>query len=118
VAIIDHGRIAAIDSPERLKKTIQSVQSVEVGFDRLTPELRNGHCPFPSVNAMRKEGDKVRFFTDDPSAVIPAVVAYAERENLKVLSLTTYGPSLEDVFIRLTGLDTGGKEGGRGLSCS
>ena len=34
VAIINHGKIAAIDSPERLKKTIQSVQSVEVGFDR------------------------------------------------------------------------------------
>ena len=118
VAIIDHGRIAAVDSPERLKKTIQSVQSVEVGLDRLPDELRNGRCPFPSVNAMRREGDKVRFFTDDPSVVIPAVIAYADREHLKVLSLTTYGPSLEDVFIRLTGLDAAGREEGRGLSCS
>ncbi|HMK15964.1 MAG TPA: ATP-binding cassette domain-containing protein [Methanomicrobiales archaeon] len=118
VAIIDHGRIAAIDSPERLKKTIQSVQSVEVGFDRQTPELRNGLCGLPSVNSIRKEGDKIRLFTDDPSVVIPAVIAYADREQLKVLSLTTYGPSLEDVFIRLTGLDAGKKEEGGGLSCS
>jgi ABC-2 type transport system ATP-binding protein len=118
VAIIDHGRIAAIDSPERLKATIQSVQSVEVGFDRQTPDLRNGLCGLPSVNGIRKEGDKIRLFTDDPSVVIPAVVAYAEREHLRVLSLTTYGPSLEDVFIRLTGLDTGDKKEERGLSCS
>jgi ABC-2 type transport system ATP-binding protein len=34
VAIINKGRIAAIDSPERLKKTIQSVQSVEVAFEK------------------------------------------------------------------------------------
>jgi ABC-2 type transport system ATP-binding protein len=118
VAIIDHGKIAAIDSPERLKKTIQSVQSVEVGFDRQTPDLRTSLCGLPSVNGIRKEGDKIRLFTDDPSVVIPAVVAYADREHLRVLSLTTYGPSLEDVFIRLTGLETGEKKEGRGLSCS
>jgi ABC-2 type transport system ATP-binding protein len=117
VAIIDHGKIAAIDSPERLKKTIQSVQSVEVGFDRQPPEFRNSLC-FPAVNEVRKEGDKFRLFTGDPSAVIPAVIAYAEREHLRVLSLTTYGPSLEDVFIRLTGLDTGEKGEVGGLSCS
>ena len=37
VAIINRGRIAAIDSPEKLKGTIQSVQSVEVAFDRSSP---------------------------------------------------------------------------------
>ena len=39
VAIINKGRIAAIDSPERLKGTIQSVQSVEVAFDHTSPDL-------------------------------------------------------------------------------
>jgi len=107
VAIIDHGKIAAIDSPERLKKTIQSVQSVEVGFDRQVPDAQDTLRTIPAVNEVRKEGDKIRFFTEDPSAVIPAIMAYAEREHLRVLSITTYGPSLEDVFIRLTGLDTG-----------
>jgi len=86
-----------------------------VAFDRQVGDLRNDLC-IPSVNEVRKEGDKIRLFTDDPSAVFPAVIAYAEREHLRVLSLTTYGPSLEDVFIRLTGLDT--SEGERRLSCS
>ncbi|MDD1669485.1 MAG: ATP-binding cassette domain-containing protein [Methanomicrobiales archaeon] len=107
VAIIDHGRIAAIDSPERLKKAIQSVQSVEVGFDRQAPEIQDELRRIPTVNEIRKEGDKIRLFTNDPSVVIPAVIAYAEQGQMKVLSLTTYGPSLEDVFIRLTGIDAG-----------
>jgi ABC-2 type transport system ATP-binding protein len=107
VAIIDHGRIAAIDSPERLKKTIQSVQSVEVAFDRPFPEIPDGLRRIPTVNEVRREGDKFRVFTDDPPAVLPEIIAFAGREQARVLTLTTHGPSLEDVFIRLTGLDTG-----------
>jgi ABC-2 type transport system ATP-binding protein len=37
--------------------------------------------------------------------VIPAVMEYAKARNSRVLSMTTFGPSLEDVFIRLTGLE-------------
>jgi ABC-2 type transport system ATP-binding protein len=37
--------------------------------------------------------------------VIPAVMAYAQAGNSRVLSINTFGPSLEDVFIRLTGLE-------------
>jgi ABC-2 type transport system ATP-binding protein len=112
VAIIDHGRIAAIDSPERLKATIQSVQSVEAAFDRPFPEIPDALRKIPAVNEVRREGDKFRFFTDDPSAVLPEIIAFAEREQARVLSLTTHGPSLEDVFIRLTGLDTGANRRG------
>jgi ABC-2 type transport system ATP-binding protein len=105
VAIINHGRIAAIDSPERLKKTIQSVQSIEIAFDSAVPPRMDDLKLIPKVSEVRKEGDKFRLFTDDPSSVIPAVMEYAKARNFRVLSMTTFGPSLEDVFIRLTGLD-------------
>jgi ABC-2 type transport system ATP-binding protein len=32
-------------------------------------------------------------------------MAYAEREHTRVISVNTFGPSLEDVFIKLTGLE-------------
>jgi ABC-2 type transport system ATP-binding protein len=105
VAIINRGRIAAIDSPERLKKTIQSVQSLEVAFDFAVPNGMEDLRQIPAVSEVRKEGDKFRLFTEDPSSVIPAVTAYANARNGRVLSMTTHGPSLEDVFIKLTGLD-------------
>ena len=109
VAIVNKGTIAAIDAPERLKRTIQSVQSIEFSFDSNSadhlPELRK----LPGVNDGRKAGDKFKLYTEDPSAVIDAVISYAHSRNLKVISITTLGPSLEDVFIRLTGLQrTGG----------
>lgn len=105
VAIINRGRIAAIDSPERLKKTIQSAQSVEVAFDAAVPHRMEDLKRILKVSEVRKEGDKFRLFTEDPSSVIPAIMDYAKNSNTRVLSMTTFGPSLEDVFIKLTGLE-------------
>jgi ABC-2 type transport system ATP-binding protein len=107
VAIINRGQIAAIDSPERLKKTIQSVQSIEIAFDHNTKEHLEGLRTLATVNDARKEGDKIRLYTEDPAAVIEGVSAYAKQNNLRIISITTLGPSLEDVFIRLTGLSVG-----------
>jgi ABC-2 type transport system ATP-binding protein len=105
VAIINRGHIAAIDSPERLKKTIQSAQSVEVAFDSAVPHRMEDLRLIPRVSEVRKEGDKFRLFTEDPASVIPAIMEYAKESNCRVLSMTTFGPSLEDVFIKLTGLE-------------
>ena len=105
VAIINRGRIAAIDSPERLKSTIQSAQSVEVAFDRAAAGREDDLRQLSGVSEVRKEGDKFRLFTQDPSGVIAAVMEYATVHNTRVLSINTLGPSLEDVFIKLTGLE-------------
>lgn len=105
VAIINKGRIAAIDAPEKLKGTIQSVQSVEVSFFHTSPELAEEMDRLAKVSEVRKEGDKFRLFTDDPSLVITQLTEYANEHGNGIVSLNTYGPSLEDVFIKLTGLD-------------
>jgi len=105
VAIINHGMIAAIDTPEKLKGTIQSVQSVEVSFDPVPEHWESGLKGIGTVSEVRKLGDKFRLVTEDPPAVIAGIMEYAEREKTKVISVNTYGPSLEDVFIKLTGLE-------------
>jgi ABC-2 type transport system ATP-binding protein len=108
VAIINKGNIAAIDAPERLKKTIQSVQSIEFSFDHSSADQLDELRHLQMVNDAHKAGDKFKLYTEDPSEVIDAVMAYAHTHNLKVISITTLGPSLEDVFIRLTGLQRPG----------
>jgi ABC-2 type transport system ATP-binding protein len=111
VAIINKGRIAAIDSPERLKKTIQSVQSVEVAFEKGIAEPLIDLSRLPMVSEVRKEGDKVRFYTDDPTTLLEEIMEYARVHHNRVVSATTMGPTLEDVFIHMTGLGTQVKGG-------
>jgi len=110
VAIINHGRIAAIDTPERLKAAFRRVQSVEVAFEadeaqtlRVSETLR----VLPGAATVVKMGDKWRLYTEDPSALLPQVIDYAQANGLKVISLSTLGPSLEDVFLELTGQRVG-----------
>jgi ABC-2 type transport system ATP-binding protein len=104
VAIINHGKIAAIDSPERLKNTIESAKSLEVGLDPITPGTLDALRGLPLVNDIVREGDKVRLFTSDPVSVLDEVRQYARANRITVLSVSTLGPSLEDVFIRITGI--------------
>ena len=93
VAIIHKGSIAAIDTPENLKKTIQSVQSIEVAFERSSPEMMKELQGIPLVNEVRKEGDKFRLYTENPSGVLSNLLEYSKMKNIEPLSLNTLGPS-------------------------
>jgi ABC-2 type transport system ATP-binding protein len=107
VAIINHGQIATIDTPERLKRTIQRVQSVEVALEP------NGQTQGESLTALLgvtnsvKMGNKWRLYTDDPSVLLPLIMDYAASHGLRVVSLNTLAPSLEDVFLEITGGQVG-----------
>jgi ABC-2 type transport system ATP-binding protein len=107
VAIINHGQIAAIDTPERLKAAFRQVQSVEVALDpegwldRVTLDAMSG------VTQVIKAGDKWRLYTEDPSSLVHQIVHFAEENGLRVIYLNTLGPSLEDVFLKITGQEMG-----------
>jgi ABC-2 type transport system ATP-binding protein len=104
VAIINHGRVMAIDTPERLKRMVESLQFVEVAFDSTFPGTLESLRALPGVGEVVKEGDKFRLFTNDPPSVLASIWGLAEGKRLRVITLSTLGPSLEDVFVKLTGI--------------
>jgi ABC-2 type transport system ATP-binding protein len=107
VAIIDHGRIAAVDTPEGLKRAFQRVQSVEIALEPDGAAHGESLGALPGVSTKVKMGDKWRLYTNDPSALLPQLMDYARLHNLRVASLNTLGPSLEDVFLDITGQQVG-----------
>jgi ABC-2 type transport system ATP-binding protein len=107
VAIISHGKIAAIDTPEQLKANFRRTQSVEVAFEGELAEKSSGLAELLGVNTQVKVGDKMRLYTEDPSALLPRLIQYAESHALRIISLNTLGPSLEDVFLEITGGQVG-----------
>jgi ABC-2 type transport system ATP-binding protein len=103
VAIINQGKIIAIDPPEKLKRTIESLQSIEVAFEKPPPTVGNELKDLLNVNVV-KQGDKYRLFTDDPTGILAKLWTYANSKGLKIITLNTLGPNLEDVFVKLTGI--------------
>ena len=99
IGIIRRGRLIAIDTPEKLKQLVRGSVSVEVSFEPMKLD------PSEIASATRVElmGDKARVFTEDPDATVKELVHYAERKGLRIVSLKTLSPSLEDVFIKLVG---------------
>ena len=111
VAIINHGKIATIDTPEKLKRTFESLQSVEVAFESTPQNALKELGELPQVSEAVKEGDKFRLFTRSPSSVLASTWNYAQSNNLKLITVNTVGPSLEDVFVKLTGIRPATAEG-------
>jgi len=99
IAIINHGKIATIDSPERLKSRSSGLQSIEVSFNKAVDV--NELMKIQGVFEVRKQGDKARLYVDDPSTVIAELVEFAKARKAKIISLNTLAPSLEDVFLKL-----------------
>jgi len=105
IAIINHGRIAAIDTPENLRMKSSELKSVEVSFNK--PVSINSLSKLSSVMQTKKMGDKIRLYTDESHNVIKSLMNYARSERLKVISLNTLAPTLEEVFVKLTGEQEG-----------
>ncbi len=99
IAIINHGEIAAIDNPESLRMKSSTLKSVEVSFNKSVSvnELPKN----ANVTEAKKIGDKIKLYTDEPHSVINSIIDYARSQDLKIISLNTLAPTLEDVFIKL-----------------
>jgi ABC-2 type transport system ATP-binding protein len=98
IAIMNQGRIVAIERPENLKRIVKSSMSVEVAFSESAVKIPD----LDHVNHVEQKGDRYKLYTDKPEEVIPQLVRYAEKMNTKIISLNTLGADLEDVFLRLT----------------
>ena len=100
IAIINHGKIAAIDTPENLRMKSSSLQSIEASFDHSvnTDDL----AKIPCIKQVKKMGDRIKLYTSDPSETLNCIMDYARSHNLKIITLNTLAPSLEEVFLKLT----------------
>jgi len=68
VAIMNYGKIVAIDHPEKLKHTIQSTSSIEVAFRKATSKEE---LKFRGVVEVKKTGDKFKLYSKKVENVIP-----------------------------------------------
>jgi ABC-2 type transport system ATP-binding protein len=109
IAFMNQGRLVALDTPENLKKVIPTGELIEIGFTSLDPAVIPVIRNREDVRSVEVEEQLLRISVRNGSQVLPVVLADLERYTVKVLSIKIRAPSLEDVFIYLTGT---GLEGG------
>ena len=100
VAIINEGKLVAVDAPEKLRMAVSGMHSVEVSFDNIVNPQALANIP--GVNTVKKLGDKWRLYTTDPGELVASLTNYSTSNGLKIISLNTLSPSLEDAFMALT----------------
>ena len=103
IAVIARGKIIVADTPEKLKTMVQAEQIVEVSFDH-ADDAASKLKHLTNVRDVVTAGDKLRLYVEDPSETLPLIFDFAKDNHLKVISINTLKPTLEDAFVKLTGL--------------
>ncbi|HKD91333.1 MAG TPA: DUF4162 domain-containing protein, partial [Terriglobales bacterium] len=104
IAIVDHGKLVALDTPRALKASVPGENVVEVQFTDMTPEWEDRLRHLESVASMQPEGAGMyRIMTHDGSLTTTQIVAMAIHDNVKVKSLSVQSTTLDDVFVHYTG---------------
>ena len=100
IAVINHGNIAAIDAPEKLKMRIGGLEWVEVSFN--VPVDPSELHAMQGIVEVQNSGDKLRLYTEEPGQIVYQLVDYSRSNDLEIVTLNTMTPTLEDIFIKLT----------------
>ena len=104
VAIMDHGKILALDTPAALKRSVgaDTIATVRAAGDgEALAELLRGRIA--GVTRTRVVEDGVELHVEGARRLVPSIVDAAEEGGFEVVDLSVSEPSLETVFINLTG---------------
>ncbi len=97
IAIIDHGKLVAMDTPLKLKRMVgQDIVSVKTDDDTKAAEEITSRYQ----TEVRKDGDQLTFTVDNGEEFLPVFI---KESGIKIISISLRRPTLEDVFLKLTG---------------
>jgi ABC-type multidrug transport system, ATPase component len=103
LAIMDHGKILALGSPDELKQTVGAATLVGLEASPVTDALLAALKALPGVRDAEKTPRGVQLYTDAAGGLLPKVVQTVMDAGADLRDLSVSEPTLETVFIKLTG---------------
>jgi len=104
IAIVDHGKLVALDIPEALKASVPGSNVIEVQFDKPPADWEQRLRALPEVTSVQHEAAGMyRVLTANGSRTTTALVEMAVDAGVPVRTLTVQNTTLDDVFVHYTG---------------
>jgi ABC-2 type transport system ATP-binding protein len=106
VAVVDHGKVIALNTPRDLIAELGGEHVVEFTLDEEgspAPLEPAALAQLPAVRSARREEDHFCLAVTEPHVALPALLERLRQTGQRLASLTTRHASLEDVFVTLTG---------------
>lgn len=101
VAVIDYGKIVALDTPQNLIKQLGAESKITFRTNQpLTLEKLNS---LPAVSSASAIAEGYALYTQHPQKTIVGLMEEAKQKGLAITDLHASGARLEDVFLHLTG---------------
>jgi len=96
------GEMTAVDTPDGLRGVVRARQYVEVSFEGEPPAGRDLEA-IPGVAQVSANSGRFHLYTETPGRVAAETIRFADSKGRQVGHICTRKPSLEDVYVHITG---------------
>ena len=103
VAIVDNGRLLALDTPAALKRRAPGGTLVELTLDGEAAALAEAARELGGVQRVDAEGVRLRLYADRPAECLSSLLKVAKQVGRAVKDIHLAPPSLETLFVSMTG---------------
>ena len=109
IAIIDNGKVIALDTSEKLKEEVSKVKIIKLEVDKINTNTVENLKKIAYVenvleNYLEDTGNyEILIHHTDGNEIVQEIINIVTKENLSIKNMNVLKPSLEDVFIKLTG---------------
>jgi ABC-2 type transport system ATP-binding protein len=103
IAIVDHGKLVALDTPLALKASVPGENVIEAQFVKTPPDWERTLSALPKVNSVQSEGAGMYRILSAGATTVTALVECALSADVQIKSLSVQSTTLDDVFVHYTG---------------
>lgn len=103
VYLMDHGKVIAAGTAEELKSILSSEETILIELDRAYPDFTKELQAMEAIKQATETENGIKLIVPKGSRVLGSIFQISERHQAQVLNVAVQTPSLEDVFLHLTG---------------
>jgi len=118
IAIVDHGKLVALDTPLRLQESIPANEVVEAEFSGAPAHWHEALAALPRVSSVTEHEGVTRIVSPNGPETLGAIMNLARQRHVSVRHVTVQSTTLDEVFLHFTGRQLRDELGSKRLDIS